>query len=387
MLLVIYNLVSFLLVFLLIPFILAFSLHPRYKASLLRRFLFPQRCFKPIDILFHACSLGEVKSLNPLLEVFKSYKIGITTTTTSGHKAACKSGLAHAFLPFEFWLFFWFPKVKVLIVLEAELWLMLFVAAKARGAKTILLNARISDKSYSNYLRFKWFYKIIFSYIDTVYAQSDQDKLRLLNLGAHNVVVLGNIKTLTKITCNFSYKKPDSLIFTAASTHEGEEHLVLENFAKFRNQYSHSCKLFIVPRHSHRFNILAKQLKQVSFDFGLSFQQFSSKASFDSDIVLIDKMGILNEIYAISNIVVLGGSFAKIGGHNPLEPAQLDNVIITGEHIFNQYAMFQFLDHILFANKNNLLETMVKAIKQPKAKVKAIPNMTKIYTDIKALLE
>ena len=129
-------------------------------------------------------------------------------------------------MPFEIFIPFWLKNCKNLVVIEAELWLMLFYIAHKRCNKNILVNARISDRSYPKYKKFKWFYSHLFSYIDTIFAQSEIDKQRLLSLGAKNVIVAGNIKSAVEYKITKKYT-PIKKTIVAGSTHKGEEEIIL----------------------------------------------------------------------------------------------------------------------------------------------------------------
>jgi len=213
------------------------------------------------------------------------------------------------------------------------------------------LNARISDRSYSRYLRFAWFYKKIFSKVDKVFAQSEKDKERLQSLGAVHVSVVGNIKAFQEISVTRHFHKPQNKeVITFASTHEGEEAVLLKHLSHLENQI-----WIIVPRHPERFDQVALLAAEYAAVHGLSFHRFSEKEDFDSDIVLVDKMGELINIYAISDCVLLGGSFVPdVGGHNPLEPAYFQTKIISGKHIYNQEALFPLVDHVQFCDAQDL---------------------------------
>ncbi len=155
--------------------------------------------------------------------------------------------LLKIFLPF------WFKPCKVLVIFEAEYWLMLVFMAHIYKTKIILLNARISDKSYHSYQRFSFFYKKIFSYIDEVFAQSELDKVRLESLGAKNVKIFKNIKANLEIKNNKIYTKPKEKLIIFASTHKDEEELLLDHFKLEENE-----KLIIAPRHPERFKEVEK---------------------------------------------------------------------------------------------------------------------------------
>jgi 3-deoxy-D-manno-octulosonic-acid transferase len=356
-----------------IPLLIFLSRKTKYKDSIPQRF-FPinNKPFENNSVWFHSCSLGETKAIKPLVEYFENSNISVTTNT--GFDEASKISKNVRFLPFEIFLPFWIVKQKALIVMEAELWYMLFFYAKKSNTSTVLINARISDKSYKSYLRFKFLYKKIFTNIDKVFAQSILDKERLETLGATNVEVVGNIKTFTKISTTKKYIKPNELIITAGSTHKNEEELIIKSYLEFNKG-----KLIIVPRHPERFDEVYSIIETMSN--GKTFHRFSQKEDFSSDIVLVDKMGELINIYAISDVVLLAGAFEdNIGGHNPLEPAFFNCKIISGEHYFNQKSLFEVVDNILISSKEDLTNNLIEIEKDNK--FSSIKNSVDIDTII-----
>ncbi len=326
-----------------LPMIFLMLFSPKYRLTIPPRFFLRNNPpLKEGGIWFHGCSFGEVSSFEPIIKKLKNRIIHITTTTDTGIKEAEKLTKSFRYLPYELFLPFWIKKQDILIVTEAELWYMLFFVAKNRGAKTILINARISDNSYSKYLKVAFFYKKIFANIDMVFAQSQKDKQRLERLGAKNIIINGNIKSSKEIIVTKKYKKPIERIITLASTHEGEEEKILNFFQNFKD-----IKVVIVPRHPARFKKVDNLLKKFAKNKKLSYNNFSENSNFESDITFVDMMGELINIYAISDIVILGGSFMKnIGGHNPLEPSHFNCKIISGEFYFNQYALYELVENI-----------------------------------------
>ena len=245
--------------------------------------------------------------------------------------------------------------IKSPLLIFWPFWTQISIKTKKKGAKTLLINARISDKSYKSYLRFRFFYKKIFENIDKVFAQSEVDRQRLQELGAKNVEVIGNIKLAQLPKKRALFEKPNITTIVAASTHEGEEELVLNAYNK------EFGKLIIVPRHPERFLYFEELIKNYVKDKNLTFHKFSNKEDFSSDIVLVDVMGILNDIYEISDIAILGGAFSKIGGHNPIEPAFFGNVIISGKNIFNQKSLFECIKNYYLIENSELKEYLEKA--------------------------
>ncbi|WP_320034928.1 glycosyltransferase N-terminal domain-containing protein [Halarcobacter sp.] len=228
---IIYYLFALIIYILALPFLLFKLKNPKYKVAIPSKFFLKDNpSFKKNAVWFHTCSMGETKAIKPLVDELEEVNISVITNT--GFEEAKKLTSNVRYLPFEIFLPFWVNKQKALVVMEAELWYMLFLSAKNKGAKTYLINARISDKSYKSYKKFAFFYKKVFKNIDKVFAQTNIDKQRLLELGAKNVEVIGNIKLaqLPKVTKEF--KRVDEILITAGSTHENEEKLILDSYSR-----------------------------------------------------------------------------------------------------------------------------------------------------------
>ena len=343
-----------------IPYLLFKARTPKYKIAIPSKFfLSNNKSFEKEKIWFHTCSMGEAKAIKPIIDLIED-EVNISVITNTGYEEAKKLTSNVRYLPFEIFLPFWVKKQKALVVMEAELWYMLFLCAKSKDTKTFLINARISDKSYKSYKKFSFFYKRVFANIDKVFAQTDTDKKRLIELGAKNVEVIGNIKLaqLPKITRVF--EKADDILITAGSTHEKEEELILNSYERKFG------KLVIVPRHPERFEKVDLLIKEFAKKNNLSYHRFSQKENFDSDIILVDKLGELNNIYAISDVVILGGAFENIGGHNPIEPAFFNCKLISGENIFNQKSLFECVNNYQIVKKDELKNKLenIKNIKK-----------------------
>ena len=342
-----YLILSFIYI-LAIPYLIFKSRNIKYKEAIPAKFFLRNNPkFKENGIWFHSCSMGETKAIKPLIDNYIK-EANISVITNTGFEEAKKISSNVRYLPFEIFLPFWINKQKVLVVMEAELWYLLFLFAKKEGAKTLLINARISDKSYKSYKKFSFFYKRIFENIDKVFAQSQLDKSRLEELGATNIEVIGNIKLAQLPKVNVNLEKQKQVVITAASTHENEEKLILEAFKKEQG------KLIVVPRHPERFDKVDFLIREFIKDKNISYERYSDKESFESDIILVDKMGILNDIYAISDVVILGGAFEKIGGHNPIEPAFFGCKIISGKNIFNQKSLFDCIKNYYLIENDEL---------------------------------
>ncbi len=381
-----YSLISRILYIIALPFLLLFSLKTKYRESIPARFfLWKNSSLKPNGIWFHTCSFGEAKAIKPLIDELPSNMLRATTTTQTGLKAIKEYTNQSRYLPFESLLFFWIKPQKVLVVMEAEFWYLLFSLAKMRGAKTLLINARMSDRSFPKYQRIAWLYRQIFKYIDEVYAQTQLDKERLESLGAKNVLVTGNIKLSKLPEITKELVKPKELVVCAASTHKGEESLILDAFANFKKEQS-SAKLIVVPRHPERFDDVAIMVDNFAIEQKYSWHRYSKKDNFSSDIILVDKLGELVNIYAISDIVILGGAFEPIGGHNAAEAAQFGCKIISGKHYFNQKDIFSAIEGIAIVEASNLSRRLLQHGLLKPTKIKHRTDITAIVESIKNVL-
>lgn len=373
----IYNLVAAIVWVVALPILLLLSFKSKYKKSIPARFFLKDNSkLKKSDVHFHACSFGEVRALAPLFDKFKN--IAITTITQTGFNEAKRWDKEAKFLPYELFLPFWLGGSKVLVVFEAELWLNLVKYAKKNGTFIILLNARVSDHSYEKYLKFRFYYRKIFSYIDVVFAQTTRDKERLLELGAKNIIVNGNIKCYVDRT-KFSQKmelKSDKKILVIASTHSGEENIMLDSIATER------FKIIIAPRHPERFDEVDLISKEYCKRLNLTYEKFSQNLALKSDFILLDTLGKLDEFYQVCDVVILGGSFIRgIGGHNPIEIARYNKPLISGKYIHNQKELFNSIDGAIFAEPSELRGLLEKEL--PKTKIKKEYDLNPVIELIK----
>ncbi len=379
-----YFALSVLLYFIALPLLVYLSFKSKYKESIPSRFfLFNNPRFNNEGgVWFHVCSFGEAKALKPILDELPNEDVKITTVTHTGQAQAKKYNADVRYLPYEMFLPFWAKKQRVLVVLEAEFWYMLFAVMKAKGAKVILLNARISQKSAKKYLQFAWFYKKMLRHVEIIYAQSEADKNRFLALGATNIEVIGNIKLAGDIKKTKDYKKPQKQVIVAGSTHETEEESILKAFVEYRKQSD--SKLIIVPRHPERFDSVYQLMNKYAKKNSLSVSRFSISQNFETDLVLIDAMGELNNIYAISDIAIVGGAFKEgIGGHNPLEPAHFGCKIITGKHFHDQRELYKYVHHVQYVESDEIHKALMACGDLPPSMVEETINLEAVINKIK----
>lgn len=403
----IYYFLVFLIYIFSIPLLFLFSFKTKYKDSLKKRFFKPDfyslfdicsffgaREYSKFRYWIHACSAGEVNSLQEVIRQLefnctknrldsncnvnsqnnRDYQILLSVITQTGFRRAkiLYPNIKVIYLPFEIFIPFLNLRAKSLVVLEAELWLGLFYYAKKWGAKTTLLNARISTNSFNKYKNMRFFYKYLFRFVDIVLSQSDDDTKRLRQIGAREIINTGNIKALNEIKVTKNYARFNKNVLLLASSHEkngvSEEEIFLNALLE-SNLDLDDFYVFIAPRHPERFtkvfgltkklvkdfvvkNISEVKLKEVSESGG------EQKTTLDSNFLIIDVFGDLINLYAISDIVVLGGSFVNVGGHNPLECAEFNVRLISGKNIFNQLALFDIVENAYIVENEKLQDTL-----------------------------
>lgn len=381
-----YSVLSFSLYLLALPLLALFSFKTKYKDSLPARFfLRNNKPLKPDGIWFHTCSFGEAKAIKSLVDRLPQESLRMSTTTHTGFKVIEEYTQESRYLPFEPLLFGWLKPQKALVVMEAEFWYLLFALAQRRGAKTLLINARMSDRSFPRYKKIGWLYREIFKHIDEVYAQTAKDKERLESLGAKNVVVTGNIKLAYLPAVTKEIQKPSSLVVCGASTHEGEEALILDAFVTLKKEHPEAV-LLLVPRHPERFEKVAKMMEAYADRYQFTAQRYSQNEVLGSDMILVDVLGELVNLYAVSDIVILGGAFEPIGGHNAAEAAQFGCKIISGEHYFNQKDIFDAIEGIAVVEASNLSRRLLQHGLLKPTKIKNKSDITRITESLERVL-
>jgi len=175
------------------------------------------------------------------------------------------------------------------------------------------------------------------------------------------------------------------LTLCAASTHEGEEQLILDAFAALK-QENKDAKLVVVPRHPERFEKVAEMIEIFAKEKYLTWHRYSQNEGFDDDIILVDALGELVNIYAISDIVILGGAFEPIGGHNAAEAAQFGCKIISGKHYFNQVDIFGAIEGIAVVEASNLSRRLLQHALLKSTRLKYSTDISPIVKSLENVL-
>jgi len=372
-----------------LPLMLIKQRKARYRERIPATFFLKNNPPLPEDkIWFHGNSLGEIKGLTAITERLDRAMLTMTVVTNTGWKQASQMVPHYCYLPYELFLPFWTVRQKMLIVTEAELKFMLFFTARQKGAqRIIMINARVNERRYERYKKFAWYYRRIFALIDKVYAQREIDKQRLAEFGAKNIEVIGNIKLSNLPRASRELPKPEAFMIVAASTHDTdvhEEQLILEAWDRSQGI------LVMVPRHPERFDEVDSLIKAYLKDKSLTYHRYSDREDFESDIVLVDRMGELINIYAISDLVILGGAFFSTeGGHNPIEAAYFGNILISGDLVYHQYALFEHCSdyHLIKPEQLHGYLERAKTGELKSAQVDPVGDISPIIEDIKNTVE
>jgi 3-deoxy-D-manno-octulosonic-acid transferase len=294
-------------------------------------------------VWIHCASLGEAKAVEPMITHLQDYNIIVSTITKSAREYVAKiKGISYfALAPVDLYPFIssMMKKIKpdVLILIETEFWPGMITCANKIGTKIITVNGRISKGAFLYYKLTKFFWKPFLNLINyiSVRNQHDYDRFVALVGNKEKVGITGNIKydrdfkseTITKENLFFS---SEDFIFTAGSTREGEESIVIKTFIKLKENFK-NLKLILAPRHISRVQEISSLLKKNN----LSFELFSKLTNSIKDVIIIDVFGKLQTIYSVSDIVFIGGSIVNKGGQNPIEPAAYSKPIIFGQYMFN----------------------------------------------------
>lgn len=308
-------------------------------------------------IWVHAVSVGETMAVKPLLAALKQAYPGrpliLSHMTETGRSVARTIGsVDHClYFPFDY------PgavrrvltrvRPSLVVIMETEIWPNFLRVARQLDIPTVIVNGRISDRSLGRYLRLRSFFRPVLAQVTTFCMQTAEDARRIEAIGADpaRVRVCRNLKydiptalptEEERADLRAAYRLPDGIpVFTAGSTHPGEETAVLEAFRSLLAT-GQEAVLVLVPRHPERAGEVAALVPQA----GLPCRRRSQLDAVDGPlescgVLLVDTVGELMRLYAVSDLVFVGGSLVAVGGHNVLEPASLGVAVLFGPHMSN----------------------------------------------------
>ena len=403
------------LVFLLSPLILIYRILKK-KEDIIRfkeKFCFSSQIRRSGKLIwFHGASVGELQSIIPLLEKFEKNKkisqILVTSNTLSSSRVISKfkfKKVVHQFFPIDqnlisgIFLNYWKPSAALFV--DSEVWPNILINLKKRNIPIILLNGRITKKSFNRWISIKKFSKKIFGNFNLCLSSSKISKNYLVKLGAKNVKIFGNLKFSQseneKIIVNKKFRKfiSKKKVWCASSTHDTEEKLCGVVHEKLKSKYKNLLTV-IIPRHINRTHDIKYQLEQMNLK--VHTHDPEKKIDNKTDIYLVNSYGTTKSFYSICKNVFLGGSLINHGGQNPLEAVRFGCNVLHGPNIENFYEIYEFLKKNNFTKKiknqsdmiNNLTKLLSNKLKNKKKNInlnlvgKKILNKT--YNEIVTIL-
>jgi 3-deoxy-D-manno-octulosonic-acid transferase len=354
------------LLFLALPVIIGYhlfrSLTRGRPASLLERFGFlsaaeREKVNGQDTIWVHAVSVGETIAAKSLLkELKKRYpqkKIILSNVTETGRSIALKLSETDLCIYFPFDFGFAAGKLldtvrpSLVIIVETEIWPNFLKAAGKRKIPVVLVNGRISDRSFERYKRLRWVFRRVLADFTAFCMQTAEDASRIAAIGARPEIihVTNNLKYDVPVTSlpedklralRDTYRIPANLmVFTAGSTHQGEEELVINTYKKLAGE-NRNIFLILAPRHPERASKVTDLLRSAGITYTLRSGLENQSSPFQrGEVLLLDTVGELVTLYVISDLVFVGGSMVPVGGHNILEPASLKVPVIFGPYMSN----------------------------------------------------
>jgi 3-deoxy-D-manno-octulosonic-acid transferase len=334
-------------------------------------------------IWMHAVSVGEVLAVSGLVQEmrkrFPSHRVVVTTTTDTGQALARKRfGEENVFyFPMDF-AFAIQPYLRALqpelvVLAETEFWPNFLHLAHGSRARIAVVNARISDRSWPRYRRFRWALRRMLAHVDLFLAQTPEDGARLESIGADptRVHVTGNLKfdVIPTIPPAIVESLRQSLasegagpVLVCGSTVEGEEPVLLKAFENVRVEHPRAV-MILAPRHPERFDEVAILLQQMNIPFARRSQWKGEPLA--GGVLLVDSIGELASLYALADVAFVGGSLVPRGGHNIIEPAQHGVAIVVGNHTENFrdiVSLFQSRDAVRIVGLAELPLTLMQLL-------------------------
>jgi 3-deoxy-D-manno-octulosonic-acid transferase len=308
-------------------------------------------------IWVHAVSVGETIAVKPLLkalkESFPGIRIVLSNVTETGRSIAEKTaGIDHCiYFPFDYR----FAVARALkqvrpilvVIVETEIWPNFLRVTREMGIPALLVNGRISDRSFGRYLAMERFFRPVLANLAAFCMQTAEDARRIITIGAEpgRVHVTGNLKYDIPVNAPTDEKKrelrgiwkiPDGImVITAGSTHAGEEETLLSAYRQLLAG-GRECFLVLAPRHPERGSEVAELIRNCGMSFTVRSVLDRREGLFrPGEVLLVDTVGELMRFYAFSDLVFVGGSLVATGGHNILEPASLGVPVLFGPHMHN----------------------------------------------------
>jgi 3-deoxy-D-manno-octulosonic-acid transferase len=305
-------------------------------------------------IWVHAASVGETRAAIPLLRGLKNcypdHELLLSNVTETGQAIARQLPQVDRCLLFPYDLSFVVARAlkknrpALIVIVETEIWPNFLRLAQRAGIPVVLVNGRISDRSYPRYLRIRFLVRKVLPYFRAFCMQTALDAERVHRLGAaaDGITVTGNMKfdmkpvSLPAENLREEFRIPaDCPVWVAGSTHEGEEEAVLEVYRRLLAE-GQKLLLVLVPRHPQRGRAIKDRFQQQGWRMTLrSTIARQDRLQQSGDVLLVDSVGELLKFYALAEVLFVGGSLVGVGGHNVLEGSLLKKPVLFGPHMQN----------------------------------------------------
>ena len=383
------------LIILISPFIILFRLINKKEEllSVTEKFCIYPKKNNLKSIWFHAASVGELMSILPIIDKLernrKIKQILVTTTTISSAKIFQKKKFKktrHKYYPLDTifltnkFIRVWKPQIAIFV--DSEIWPNMIENLYINKVPIILLNARITRKSFNRWNLVQNFAERIFSKISLALPSNIETKMFLKKLGVKKIKIAGNLKYYgerkinLKGKINLNKKFNNFKIWCAASTHNSEE-IFVSKLHKDLKKNEKKLLTVIIPRHINRSKNVINNLKDDNLN--VITHTSGKKLKKNTDIYLVDTYGEASRFYSLSKVTFMGGSMIKHGGQNPLEPARLGNYIISGPNIENFKEIYKFLEKNKMSTRTSNTTKIKKIINMRLNKKLSNHNKEKIF--------
>ncbi len=323
-------------------------------------------------IWFHGASVGEIMSILPLINKFEKdksiKKILLTSSTLSSASIIAKKPLkktTHIYYPFDIgficnnFLNFWKPKIAIFV--DSEIWPNMYEKINSKKIPLILINARITSKSFRRWQIFSSFAKNVFSKITIALPQNQETKNYLKRLGVKKIKFIGNLKYIKNDKQNlrknvqkyFKNKK----VFCAASTHYNEEKIIGKLHLKLKKKFKNLITI-LVPRHINRSEEIKQELRKLKLI--VTERSSGNEPSNDCDVYIINTYGEMSKFLGLSNVTFIGGSIVNHGGQNPLEAVRMGNYVMHGKKVNNFKEIYKELKSLKISSEVKNIYQMEK---------------------------
>lgn len=375
-----------------------------HKSRFLERYGFHSKNKNKEKLIWiHAASVGEsnsaLKFITKLQNHYPNHQILFTSGTVTSAKILEKKlpkNIIHQFVPIDKFFtarrFVKYWKPNIVIFFESEIWVNLLNFSHKYGAKLTLINARISDKSFQKWQKYQSMQKL-FDKFDLIIAQSKKDQEKFQKLAKKEIFYFGNLKedmeskkTDQNLLQKFQKELQNRQIIFAASTHEGEEEIIINLHNKLQKNIDNIFTIIAI-RHPHRRKGVEKLLPQ-----NVKFFTDNPEITKNDNFLIIDEVGHMDLFYQLTDLSIICGSFFdNIGGHNPYEALQYNNIIFSGNYVANFDEIYHKLNQKeicrMVNDENELYFYILKSLRDAKYRIKIQDNVKNFIKSRKSILD